>query len=31
MIKLAKNVVESELISKIEISISETTEIWSQK
>ena len=27
MIKLAKNVVESELISKIEISISETTEI----
>ena len=31
MIKLAKNVVESELISKIEVSISETTEIWSQK
>jgi glycerol-3-phosphate acyltransferase PlsX len=27
MIKLAKNVVESELISKIEKSISETTEI----
>jgi hypothetical protein len=30
MIKLAKNVVESELISKIELSISETTTNWSQ-